>query len=285
MRTSIFVCLILVFATVMAYVAAPVAAQQLTGGQFGPVEFVAYDPAGLCNPSFVELSVNKLTGHIFACVNGVWTQLGTAAMVGVSPAFTGTATFVNSSNTGTLQVAGTSTLGAVTASTVAASGAVTAATTLAVTGATTLSSTLAAGASSLGATTVSSTLGVTGATTLSGTLSAGASSLGATTLSSSLTLPSGAVTGYSVGSQLTAAATLTITNPVHHVTNSAVTISTISQAILPTGGGCITLIPDANMANATTSTGGNIALASTFIANKPLVLCLDPNTAKYYPSY
>ena len=87
-----------------------------------------------------------------------------------------------------------------------------------------------------------------------------------------------------VGSQLTAAATLTLYAPIHHVTASTVTISTISAAALPANG-CVTLIPDAAMTGATTSTGGNIALATTFVANKALIMCYDATAAKWYPSY
>ena len=88
-----------------------------------------------------------------------------------------------------------------------------------------------------------------------------------------------------VGSQLTAAATLTITAPIQHVTSSAVTVTTILAPALPATGGCIYLVPDAAMTGFTTSTGGNIALASTLVANKTLQLCYDPGTAKWYPSY
>ena len=89
-----------------------------------------------------------------------------------------------------------------------------------------------------------------------------------------------------VGALLTPAATLTFTNPIHHVTTSAVTITTLSTSnLLPATGGCVSLIPDANLTGATTSTGGNIALASTFTANRVITFCLDPGTGKFYPSY
>lgn len=88
-----------------------------------------------------------------------------------------------------------------------------------------------------------------------------------------------------VGAQLTMAATITITNSVHHITISAATITTILAPGLPATGGCVTLIPDAALAAATTSTGGNVALATTFVAKKALQLCYDPIQSLWYPSY
>jgi hypothetical protein len=35
----------------------------------------------------------------------------------------------------------------------------------------------------------------------------------------------------------------------------------------------------------TTTTAGNIALASTAVVNKALYMIYDPTTAKWYPSY
>ena len=86
-----------------------------------------------------------------------------------------------------------------------------------------------------------------------------------------------------VGAQLVAAATIAPTNLVHHITG-ATAVSTITvPPSLPATGGCFTLIPDA--AGSTTSTGGNIALATTTAASKQLILCYDPGTSKWYPSY
>lgn len=84
----------------------------------------------------------------------------------------------------------------------------------------------------------------------------------------------------SVGAQITAAATITITNPVHHVTG-ATAINTITATNVPAGG-CITLIPDSA---GSTGTSGNIALASTLVQSKALTLCYDPALTKWYPSY
>jgi hypothetical protein len=87
-----------------------------------------------------------------------------------------------------------------------------------------------------------------------------------------------------VGAQLTAAATLVFTNPIHHITSSATTVTTISAPFVPTTGGCVYLIPDAAMTGLSTSTGGNIALATTAVAKRLLTLCTD-GAGKWYPSY
>ena len=63
-------------------------------------------------------------------------------------------------------------------------------------------------------------------------------------------------------------------------TNAIDTITVPSPISL--GGGYITLIPTAAF---TTTTAGNIALASTAVANKALTMFYDAGTAKWYPSY
>ena len=61
------------------------------------------------------------------------------------------------------------------------------------------------------------------------------------------------------------------------------TIQTItpSHNILETGGQ-LTLIPTGVFA---TNTSGNIALASTAVVNKALIMTWDAGTSKWYPSY
>lgn len=88
-----------------------------------------------------------------------------------------------------------------------------------------------------------------------------------------------------VGALLVAAATIAPTNPWHHITG-ATTITTITvPPAFPASGGCVMLIPD--LIGSTTSTGGNVALASTFVVNKALTLCIDNTAAtpKWVPSY
>jgi hypothetical protein len=84
-----------------------------------------------------------------------------------------------------------------------------------------------------------------------------------------------------VGAQLTAATSITVTNKVHHVVGT----TAIQTIVLPAGaakGTTVTLIPD-SASGQTTITGGNIALGSTLIQNKALILTWDGTS--FYPSY
>jgi len=60
-------------------------------------------------------------------------------------------------------------------------------------------------------------------------------------------------------------------------------IATITPPVqVSSSGGQITLIPTGVF---TTTTGGNIALASTAVVNKALIMTYDSGTSKWYPSY
>jgi hypothetical protein len=62
---------------------------------------------------------------------------------------------------------------------------------------------------------------------------------------------------------------------------TAVVNITVPQTLLVTGGQ-ITLIPTGIF---TTTTAGNIALASTTVVGKALIMTYDATTSKWYPSY
>jgi hypothetical protein len=59
-------------------------------------------------------------------------------------------------------------------------------------------------------------------------------------------------------------------------------IVNITPPSVMVGGGIITLIPTGIF---TTTTAGNIALASTAVVSKALIMTYDATTAKWYPSY
>lgn len=59
-------------------------------------------------------------------------------------------------------------------------------------------------------------------------------------------------------------------------------IATITPPPSLVGGGFIILIPTGAF---TTTTAGNIALASTAVVSKALIMTYDVTTAKWYPSY
>lgn len=84
----------------------------------------------------------------------------------------------------------------------------------------------------------------------------------------------------SVGANVASATTITPTGPIFHVTGTTA-IATIN---LPFTGftGTITLIPDGIF---TTTTAGNIALASTAVVSRALTMTYDTGTSKWYPSY
>ena len=69
--------------------------------------------------------------------------------------------------------------------------------------------------------------------------------------------------------------------PVAFVSGTAA-IATITPPQEMVGGGQITLIPTGLWS---TTTAGNIALASTAVISKALILTYDATTAKWYPSY
>jgi hypothetical protein len=86
-----------------------------------------------------------------------------------------------------------------------------------------------------------------------------------------------------VGQAIASATTIAVLNPITHITGTT-TISTITiPPTCTTGYGCVvTLIPDGIFL---TTTGGNIAIASTAVVSKALIMTYDPGTSKWYPSY
>jgi len=81
---------------------------------------------------------------------------------------------------------------------------------------------------------------------------------------------------------IASSSTIAPTNSITFIsgTNAIDTITVPSPISL--GGGYITLIPTAAF---TTTTAGNIALASTAVAYKALTMFYDAGTTKWYPSY
>lgn len=84
-----------------------------------------------------------------------------------------------------------------------------------------------------------------------------------------------------VAPTLASAATIQPVAPISFVsgTTNVVNITVPAQFV---SGGQITLIPTAIWA---TTTAGNIALATTAVVNKALIMTYDSTTAKWYPSY
>ena len=91
------------------------------------------------------------------------------------------------------------------------------------------------------------------------------------------------ITGYtSAAPTVASAATIAPTKPISFVSGTT-TINTITApAPISAGGGSITLIPTGIF---TTGTSGNIAIASTAIVSRALIMTYDATTTKWYPSY
>jgi hypothetical protein len=82
------------------------------------------------------------------------------------------------------------------------------------------------------------------------------------------------------GTALASATTITPTNRGHHITGTT-PIATITATSM-IDGEILTLIPDAAF---TTTTAGNIGIASTAVAGKTLRFYWDSTAVKWYPSY
>lgn len=84
------------------------------------------------------------------------------------------------------------------------------------------------------------------------------------------------------GNQSSAGGVISASAPMFHVTGSSA-ISTINPpAAINVFGHCFRVLPDGAF---TTTTGANIAVATTAVVGKVMQFCYDPGTSKYYPSY
>jgi len=81
---------------------------------------------------------------------------------------------------------------------------------------------------------------------------------------------------------IASAATVAPTKAITFISGVAAIDTITAPAPISAGGGSITFIPTGIF---TTTTAGNIALASTAVVNKALIMTYDVTTAKWYPSY
>jgi len=82
---------------------------------------------------------------------------------------------------------------------------------------------------------------------------------------------------------IASAATIAPTTQIVFVSGTTQIATITAPAPISTTGGQITIIPTGVFT--TTVTGGNIALASTAVVSKALIMTYDTTTAKWYPSY
>lgn len=97
----------------------------------------------------------------------------------------------------------------------------------------------------------------------------------------SYTVSGVAATGSSAPT-IASATTIAPTQQIAFISGTTAIATITPPAPIASGGGQITLIP---LAAFTTTTSGNIALGSTAVPNKVLVMAYDSATAKWYPSY
>lgn len=95
----------------------------------------------------------------------------------------------------------------------------------------------------------------------------------------------GAIDALQVAPTIASAATIAPTNLIQFV-SGVVAITTITPPTnLLTGGGILILIPTGVFTMTVTASPGNIALATTAVVGKTLIMVFDSATAKWYPSY
>jgi len=81
---------------------------------------------------------------------------------------------------------------------------------------------------------------------------------------------------------IASATTIAPTTPIAFISGTTAIVTITAPSPISTNGGSITLIPTGAF---TTTTAGNIALASTATVSRTLTMTYDPTTAKWYPSY
>ena len=81
---------------------------------------------------------------------------------------------------------------------------------------------------------------------------------------------------------IASATTIVPTTPIVFISGTTSIATITAPSPISTNGGSITLIPTGIFA---TTTAGNIALVSTAVVSKALIMTYDPITAKWYPSY
>lgn len=98
-----------------------------------------------------------------------------------------------------------------------------------------------------------------------------------------LTLVAGVIATNTSAPTIAATGNIAPTRMITFISGTAAPIANITPpSPIAAGGGQITLIPTATW---TTNTAGNIALASTAVVSKALIMTWNQATGKWYPSY
>ena len=104
----------------------------------------------------------------------------------------------------------------------------------------------------------------------------------ATTPTLTTPIVSGVLATSAAAPTIASATTIAPTTPIVFVSGTTAIVTITPPAPIASGGGSITLIPTGLF---TTTAAGNIALASTAVVSRALVMTYDVTTAKWYPSY
>jgi hypothetical protein len=125
------------------------------------------------------------------------------------------------------------------------------------------------------------TLGASGSVTNITLGSDTAGATGTTLLNQNITYK-GLIATTAAAPTIASATTIAPTTPILFVSGTTNVVTITAPSPISLGGGQITIIPTGVFA---TTTAGNIALASTTVVSKALIMTYDVTTAKWYPSY
>jgi hypothetical protein len=125
------------------------------------------------------------------------------------------------------------------------------------------------------------TAGISGSTTNTNIGSAVSGALGTTTMNSNI-VQAKLVATSAAAPTIASATTIAPTTQIAFVSGITPVATITAPSPISLGGGTITLIPTGIF---TTTTAGNIALASTAIVGRALTMTYDVTTTKWYPSY
>lgn len=207
------------------------------------------------------------------------TTLGTTATGSLSSTTTTvTGAFTVTGTTTSTSIQSTQSTGTITIGGTAATGAITIGQS---TGAQTLN--LATGATTNATTKVVNigTAGVSGSITNINIGSAVSGATGTITLNSNVVYTKLKATS-AAAPTIASATTIAPTTQIVFVSGTTAIATITAPAPISSGGGQITIIPTGAF---TTTTAGNIALATTAVVNKALIMTYDATTTKWYPSY
>jgi len=93
---------------------------------------------------------------------------------------------------------------------------------------------------------------------------------------------SGLIAATAAAPTIASASTIAPTTPITLISGTTAIVTITAPNPISSGGGQITLIPTGVF---TTTSAGNIAIASTAVVGKALTMTYDSTTTKWYPSY